>query len=140
MGRIYGEFTLKNAGDIIMMERGHLKEADIRTMVIRAQVDTGADAFFITEAQQKALHLPERRTELVRVAGGEKKLVKVLGPVEVWWGDAGDRVATMDVRILPGQNEALVGVQTLEQLRLFVDPKNERLLAPEGDDSLFTVW
>ena len=42
MGTVYAEITLKNAGDVINANRGHLEEQKIRKAKVNAVVDTGA--------------------------------------------------------------------------------------------------
>ena len=50
MGTVYADITLKNAGDVINFNRGHLKGQKVREIQVNAVVDTGAITLFISEA------------------------------------------------------------------------------------------
>jgi hypothetical protein len=49
MGTVKAEITLKHAGDVYLVKKGIIKEAEIRAITAEAIVDTGASTIVITE-------------------------------------------------------------------------------------------
>jgi clan AA aspartic protease len=125
MGSTYQEFTLINAIDEALAERGYIKKSEIRTTTVNFLIDTGATNVFITEAAQEKLGLNEVRGKLVTIAGGRKVLCRTLGPVRV---TLGKRDYMTQAYLMSGQNEAIMGVIGLESLGLVVDPVSKTLL------------
>jgi clan AA aspartic protease len=133
MGFTHEEFTLKNGVDVVLYSQGHITEGQIRQVTANFLVDTGAGRLFITEEIQRKLKLPEKRTDLVTIGGGEQRLCKVVGPVEIGWHDRWD---TMEARIMPGQDTPIVGVLPLEALDLKVNPTTQKVEGAHGEERL----
>ena len=133
MGNVYAEITLKNVGDLILVEKGHLNEKSAREVVVNAVVDTGAHTLVIGENIREKLGLEVRGEDWVRLADGSRADVKKVAPVEVHWKN---RMMTCQPVLLPGTNEVLLGAIPLEDMDLIVDPKREELTGRHGDKPL----
>ncbi|MDR3333686.1 MAG: retropepsin-like domain-containing protein, partial [Treponema sp.] len=83
MGTVYEEIVLINGGDVEMVERGFMKEPQIRQITVTALVDTGATNLVIGETICQKLGLAIRETGTVTVAGGAKEPCKVTASVIV---------------------------------------------------------
>jgi clan AA aspartic protease len=137
MGTVYEEITLKNGGDVGAVERGLMKEAEIRQTTVRSVVDTGAMTLVISEAVQKELGLMIRRLRESTLANGEKVVCRIAEPVEVWWKN---RSMTCEPWVLPGMGEVLLGAIPLENMDLMVDPTEQRLVGAHGDEPLGQIY
>ncbi|GHT73812.1 hypothetical protein FACS1894124_2750 [Spirochaetia bacterium] len=49
MGITYTDITLKNAGDAVRLQDGHINEKQVRRTTVRAMVDTGTGSLVINE-------------------------------------------------------------------------------------------
>jgi clan AA aspartic protease len=137
MGTVYEEITLKNVGDVISVERGYIKEPEIRETTVQVVVDTGAETLIINESVQKQLGLNIIGLRKVKVADGEERLCQRAEPVEVIWKD---RDMTCRPWVLPGAPEVLLGAIPLEEMDLIVDPKNRQLIGAHGDQPLGRIY
>jgi predicted aspartyl protease len=137
MGRIYDDFTVKNTEDVIDVGRKRITEEDVRQETASFLVDTGADHLFISPQMQEKLNLCELATKFVIIGGGKRVLCKVAGPAEVWWHD---RFYITNVLIMPGQVNPVVGVLTLENLDLIVNPQTKTLEGANGDEQLSIMF
>jgi clan AA aspartic protease len=135
--KVWDKLTLKNYNDTYEVSLGRRKPENVRQLTTRFLADTGCDPFVITEDMQKVLQLPEISTHIVRVAGGEKKLCKKVGPVEVCWHD---RSEITNASILPGQEHPLLGASMLESLNLIVDPGRQCLAGEHGSEIMYDVY
>jgi len=57
MGLVHAEITLRNVGDVTSVNRGYIKEPEIRQTTVTAMVDTGAATLVINEALRRQLGL-----------------------------------------------------------------------------------
>ena len=106
MGITHNEITLRNAGDVILALRGHIKKHEIRQMVVQAVVDTGAWTIVINEEIRVKLGLDIREVRFGTLANGYKDSYNLAGPLEVAWRD---RWTACDALVLPSADEALLG-------------------------------
>ena len=129
MGNVFAELTLKNGSDIVLAQKGHLAEQNVRSVTVKALVDTGAVSLVINEdiCQRLGLSIEEERS--ASLAGGGKIDCKITEPVRIYWKD---RNATCQAVVLP-EGEILLGVIPLEFMDLIVDPLAEQLVGAHGD-------
>ena len=136
MGLVYEKITLKNAGDVIMVNRGITNESEIRQTTITAMVDTGAGTLVINEAVRQQLGLDvvgERRATLANEA---KEICKITEPVEVHWNN---RFTAVSALVISGTSEVLLGAIPFEGLDLMVDPTQQRLVGAHGDEAVCII-
>jgi clan AA aspartic protease len=133
MGTTYAEITLKNAGDVENVERGFIKESEIRQMTVRSVVDTGAYTLFINEALRQRLGLQIQSSTEVVLADERIELCPTTEAVAIYWKD---RVTACSALVFPGDGEVLFGAIPMEAMDLIVDPRNERLVGKHGDKAL----
>ncbi|WP_461256270.1 aspartyl protease family protein [Treponema sp. R80B11-R83G3] len=132
MGEVFAEITVKNAGDIALAHAGHIAENNVRSVTLKAIVDTGATTLVINEEIFKQLGLSEIKTRNINVAGGGKVLCKVTDPVYIY---CKDRFASVNAVVMP-EGKTLLGVIPLEFMDLMVDPVNRELIGVHGDEAL----
>jgi clan AA aspartic protease len=135
MGNVYAEITVKNAGDITLAQAGHIAEKDIRSVTMKALVDTGATTLIINDEICRQLGLGTVDTRTANLAGGGKGLCKITKPVQIQWKD---RFATVDAIAFPEGNP-LLGVIPLEFMDLIVDPVRQELVGAHGDQAVMMV-
>ena len=129
MGNVFAEITLKNGGDLVLANKGHISKEQIRSLTVRAVVDTGAISLVINEDICNKLGLAIEGTRTANLAGGNKVVCKITEPVRIYWKD---RDATCQAVVLP-EGEVLLGVIPLEFMDLIVDPVREELIGAHGD-------
>jgi clan AA aspartic protease len=129
MGNVFAELTLKNGSDLVLAQKGHMDEQNVRSLTVTALVDTGAVTLVINEdiCQQLGLSIEEERS--ASLAGGGKIDCKITEPLRIYWKD---RNATCQAVVLP-EGEILLGVIPLEFMDLIVDPLAEQLVGAHGD-------
>jgi clan AA aspartic protease len=130
MGNVYAEITIKNSGDVTNVGRGLISDKDVRSLTVTALVDTGAGTIAITEDMRLKLGLAIERTRTASLAGGQETVCKITEPVRIFWKD---RDTVCRARVLPGEDETLLGVIPLEDMDLIVDPKRQELIGAHGD-------
>jgi clan AA aspartic protease len=133
MGAVYAEITLKNGGDITMVERGLMKEQKVRQVSIMAMVDTGVGTLVIDEAICQKLGLTIRSLRRSSLADNSKTICKVTEPVQVHWKD---RRTYCEAFVLPDMDQALLGAIPLEGMDLMVNPGAGELVGAHGDEML----
>jgi clan AA aspartic protease len=137
MSTVYETITLKNGEDVVDARRKRLMKAEIRQLDIKVLVDTGAhSALILPMAVCVQLGLPTVGTEVITVAGGAKRRCYLVGPIELWWHKRKIMVYAM---VLPGENESILGITSLELLDLSVDPTNGVLFGVHGKKKLLSV-
>jgi clan AA aspartic protease len=136
MGLVYEKITLKNAGDVIMANRGIINESEIRQTAITAMVDTGAGTLVINEAVRQQLGLEVIAERLATFANETKEICKITEPVEVHWNN---RFTAVSALVISGGGEVLLGAIPLEALDLMVDPAQQRLVGAHGDEAVCIV-
>ena len=135
MGETRVDITLKNISDETRFKHGLISEKDVRTVKVKALVDTGAVSIVINEdiCQKLGLQIEGMRfARLVQpapLAGGSKVNCKITEGVRICWKD---RDAISQAVVLP-EGEPLLGVIPLEFMDLIVDPVAEQLVGAHGD-------
>jgi len=129
MGNVFAELTLKNGSDLVLAQKGHIKEQDIRSVSVSAVVDTGALTLVINENTRQKLGLAIEEVRTATLAGGNKIECKITEPVRIYWKD---RDVSCQAAVLP-EGEILLGVIPLEFMDVIVDPVAEQLVGAHGD-------
>ena len=129
MGTVRAEITLKNAGDVTNVQRGFIKEPEIRQTVVQAVVDTGAMTLVINEKLRRQLGLVVVGTREATLADNTKKIIKVAETVEIHWKN---RSMTCRPWVV-NAGRILLGVIPLEHMDLMVDPGTQTLVGAHGE-------
>jgi len=135
MGNVYAEITVTNTKDMTRAQEGIIAEKDIRSVTIKALVDTGATTLIINEELCRQLGLGIEKTQTVSLAGGIKGICKITEPVKIQWKD---RDATVNAVVL-AEGNPLLGVIPLEFMDLIVDPIRRELVGAHGDQVVLMV-
>jgi len=129
MGVVRAEITLKNAGDVTNVQRGLVKEPEIRQTVVQAVVDTGAMTLVINEKLRRQLGLGVVGTKEATLADNTKKKINIAEAVEVHWKNRSMICRPWVV----GSGNILLGVIPLEDMDLIVDPGSQTLVGAHGE-------
>ena len=136
MGMVYANITLKNATDLINVQRGIIGEAEMRQTTVQAVVDTGAGTLIITEALRQELGLDLKGERWVTLANKTTAKCKYTDAVEVHWENRSSLVRPI---VLEGSDEVLLGAIPLEDMDLIVDPARQILIGAHGDTPVMRV-
>jgi predicted aspartyl protease len=98
MGNVFAEITVTNKEDIIKAKNGIIAEKDVRSVTMKALVDTGATTLIINDEICRQLGLGTIGTRTANLAGGGKGFCKVTESVQIQWKD---RFATVDAIAFP---------------------------------------
>ena len=130
MGLVYAEIELINSGDIEMVRRNYMDEADIKRMKVNMLVDTGSIYLCINENIQEQLQLPFVEKRKAQLANGHIVEYDVVGPIDLRFKN---RRCTTSAIVLPGDNEPLLGAIPMEDMDVLIDPKRQQLIVnPEN--------
>ncbi|MCL2809639.1 MAG: aspartyl protease family protein [Treponema sp.] len=135
MSIVHTEITLKNAGDLMAVRRGLIKEQEIRQVTVNSIVDTGAWTLVINEATREKLGLDIVGTETGTLADGSPGDFDLAGPVEVRWKN---RRTTCEALVLPDADDILLGAIPLEAMDLTINPRRE-LVGVHGDQIIHKI-
>ena len=83
MGLVYAEIELIRSDDLALWRAGYLEENQIRRIHVKALVDSGAYMLTINENIRLQLDLRKLGEQIAELADGTKKLLDVVGPVEI---------------------------------------------------------
>ena len=138
MGHVHAEITLKNAVDKRNAREGRIKEEDIRSLTVKAMVDTGATRLCINEEMRQKLGLRIVGNMPGNMANGTVVKCQLAGPVELTWKE---RFFTGDAAVVPGLKKPLLGVIPLEAMDLAVNPSTQELVYAHGDEwAEYPMW
>ena len=118
MGEIVVDVALENVGDRELAKAGHLQEADIRRVTVKAVADTGAVMLALPEDVVERLGVEVVGSVACADADGRRGERPVAGPVTV---SIGDRWMPVNCVVVPAGTDALVGQVVMEQLDLVAD-------------------
>ena len=133
MGTVYTELTLENAADVLDAYRARISERDIRTLIVEAMVDTGAESLVINEEVCEKLGLKTWGERELTLADGTRHVYDLMEPVRIHWKD---RDMFCLPTLVPGADEILLGAVSLQEMDLIVDAKQEKLTGRHGDRPL----
>jgi len=135
MGNVYAEITVTNTSDVVKAREGQIAEKDIRSVTMKALVDTGTFTLVINEEMCGRLGLGIENTQTVSLAGGAKGMCKITEPVRIQWKD---RAVSINAVVL-AEGDPLLGVIPLEFMDLIVDPVRRELAGAHGDKVVVMV-
>lgn len=124
VGRVVVDVAVQNADDFRRAERGEMARDAIRTLHIKALVDTGATFFCLPESMIDQLGLPFDRDRPTRTLSGEV-VMRVYAGARV---EIGGRACNVEVMALPEGRQSLLGQIPLETLDYWVDVTNQKLV------------
>ena len=136
MGHIFAEVTLKNAIDMGKARNGDIREEDVRSIAVKAVVDTGATRLCISEDICQKLGLKIVGSMPVHIANGKRVMYQITEPVEILWKD---RPSSSNAIVIPGSDVTLLGVIPLEDLDLMVNPVTQEVVGVHGDERVHMV-
>ena len=136
MGSVYAEITLTNAKDVDAVQLGVMGEDEIRSVEVKALVDTGAWTLVINDELCRRLGLEHGVLWESTLADGSKHLYKRMEPVRI---NFENRDTICIPTMVPGADEVLLGAIPLQDMDLIVDPKNEKLIGRHGENPVIRV-
>lgn len=122
---VYAEIELKNYEDLTFVKRNLIGLEEVRQIRINMLVDSGSYYLVINENIQEVLQLPVLRKERFRLANDQAEEYAVVGPVQVKFGE---KTASCDAIILPGDSEPLLGAIPMEALDVLIHPQRQELI------------
>ena len=136
MSTVKTQITLKNAGDVTMAQRGHITDAQVRTLTVEAMADTGAWTLVIDEDTCQKLGLRLEGPEPGVLADGSTVVYQITDGVEVHWQN---RKTVCPALVVPGADEILFGALPMEGMDLIVHPRKEEVVGAHGDTALYKL-
>lgn len=132
MGITYAEIELISGDDVVLHRRGYIQEDQIRTITVRALVDSGSSMLAITEAVKTQLNLLKIDEKQAELADGSIVRLEIVGPVEIRFEN---RITTVRAMVVPNSNVVLLGAIPMQDMDVLIDPKREQLIVnPESPD------
>ena len=125
MGLIYADIRLTNGDDQALVRRKLLDPAKVRSMVVKANVDSGAYMLCINEQIAAQLDLPVLGKQSATLADSTVRELNVAGPVEVRFDN---RYTNCNALVLPGESEILLGAIPMEDMDVLIHPREQRLV------------
>jgi clan AA aspartic protease len=132
MGITYAEIELISSDDVALHRRGYISEDQIKSLKVRALVDSGASLLVIPESIKNQLNLLKVDEQQAELADGRVITLEVVGPIEVRFKN---RKAIVSAMVFPGEVEILLGAIPMQAMDVLIDLKNERLIVnPKSPD------
>ncbi len=125
MGLIYADITLINAGDLEMAKRNIMDKDEVKQMMIKMLVDSGAYMMAINETIQEQLSLSFIEKRKAVLADGSVQEYDVVGPIQVKFKN---RTATCSAMVLKGDSEPLLGSIPMEEMDVLIHPQRRELI------------
>lgn len=125
MGMVTAKIEIIRAGDLTAFEDGFIKKTDIRSVKVRAIVDSGSYMMAINENIANQLKLSKLDEKTMALADGQLTTLDVVGPVIVKFEN---RTATCSALVLPNNTEVLLGAIPMEEMDVLIDPKEQKLI------------
>jgi len=125
MGLVYADITLVNSTDAVLAKKGVIPNEDVRTMEVKALVDSGAITLTISDAIADQLGLDIVDSAEVELADGSHSKRELVGPVTIRFKN---RTAVCSALVFPGVNEVLLGAIPLESMDVIIDPLAQQLI------------
>ena len=119
MGLIYTDLELVRSDDLALVRGGYLDPGKVRSLTVRALVDSGAYQLCINDNIRRQLDLPEVDRITAELADGTLTELAVVGPVEIRFKT---RRTVCNAAVLPGNTEVLLGSIPMEDMDLFLYP------------------
>ncbi len=125
MGLVYADIKVTNADDLALARRKLIDPAQVKSMTVRANVDSGAFMLCLNEQVATQLALPVLGNQSAPMADGAIRELPVVGPVEVRFQN---RYTPCNALVLPGENRILLGAIPMEDMDVIIHPREERLM------------
>ena len=125
MGMVVAKIEIVRGGDITAYQDGFIKKSDIRSVTVRAIVDSGSYMMAINENIVQQLKLAKVDEKVVALADGSRDTYDVVGPILVKFQN---RTAGCNALVLPNNAEVLLGAIPMEEMDVLIDPKNQELI------------
>lgn len=125
MGMVVARIEIVRGDDLALFREGYIKKADIRSVKVRAIVDSGSYMLAINENIVSQLKLAKVDEKVVALADGSRSTYDVVGPVLVKFQN---RTAGCNALVLPNNAEVLLGAIPMEEMDVLIDPKNQELI------------
>jgi len=133
MGITYAEIELISGDDVALHRRGYIPEDQIKSMKVKALVDSGASLLIITEYIKNQLNLLKIDEQQAELADGSVMDVEVVGPVEIRFEN---RKAIVSAMVLPNSKVVLLGAIPMQSMDVLIDLKQENLIVnPKSPDT-----
>jgi len=124
MGLVYADITLQNAFDVTAAHKGIIANEAVKTLSVKALVDSGAITLTINDEIAKQLDLEVKDQVDVELADGTRGKNDLVGPVDIRFQN---RITSCLALVLPGATEVLLGAIPMEGMDVIIDPKFEQL-------------
>jgi clan AA aspartic protease len=134
MGAVFAEITLKNVFDEGKAEEGLIREDEVRSVTVKAVVDTGASTIVINEELRQKLGLEKMEERRYKLADGKRVPGWRTKPVGIRWKD---RSCAVQAVVIPEADKVLLGAIPLEDMDLMVHPKTQEVVGAHGDEQLY---
>ncbi len=132
MGLTFADIKLTNSEDLALLHKGYIQEQAVRSVWVKALVDTGASMLTIPKSIQDQLNLPKVDEQRVELGNGSVITVDVVGPVEIRFEN---RMTIVTAVFIPEEIEVLLGAIPLQSMDVLVDTRQERLIVnPQSPD------
>ena len=125
MGTVYADIELINADDLAMVRRHQMDKDEVKRIVVKMLVDSGAYMMAINESIQEQLDLPFIDTRKSIMADGSIVEHQVVGPIIVKFKN---RTATCNALVLPGNTEPLLGAIPMEEMDVLIHPLRQEMI------------
>jgi clan AA aspartic protease len=123
MGLTYTDIVLTNNEDKGAFKRGFIREDEVRSVQIRALVDSGALTLVIPQSVCLELGLTIEEFRMAYMANGTREEVPVTSAVDVRWNNR----TTVVNAIVTGE-QPLLGAIPMEGLDVVIDPAKQALV------------
>jgi clan AA aspartic protease len=123
MGIIYADLTLMNADDAGAVRQGFKQASEIRSVQVRALVDTDAYTMGLPEAVAIQLDLPVLEYREFDLADGSKKKLPMMGPVLVRFRNR----QTICFAVRTQDEDVLLGAIPMQDLDVVLNPRKETI-------------
>jgi clan AA aspartic protease len=112
MGYVHAEINLKNP-----------RLADLKSITVKAMVDTGALTLCIPKHNALQLKLESNNQREITTADGRKQLVPYVGPIEVLFENRNCFVGALVLG-----DEVLLGAVPMEDMDLIISPSHRKIV------------
>ena len=126
MGYVYAEIDLTSEEDLVLARHGKLPEDEVKTVKVRALVDSGAWDLTISEDIRKQLDLPLVGKDWAKLADDTLVEIDLAGPIHLRFET--QVILVHSAIVIPTTSEVLLGALAMQGLDVYIDPKSERLL------------
>ena len=133
MGTVYADIILKNPFDEVNARNGLIREDEVRSLTVKAVVDTGASTIVINEEQRQKLGLEKIEERRAKLADGNRVPSWRTDPVNIYWED---RCHACPAVVLTRADKVLLGAIPLEGMDLIIHPLTGELTGAHGDEVL----